>query len=340
MKLTASERLRRFYEVFPGDSQVLVIINADPDAIASAMAVKRLLWRKVANVVLSNINVIKRPDNLAMIRLLGINLIHLDQINPAQFTRKVIVDSQPDHNEAFADFNFDVIIDHHPNTDPKARFIDIRPNFGATASIMTEYLRAAKIKPSSKLATGLYYAIKTDTSNFERKTLIEDLKAFQFLFHHASPHISRKIEQSEITFDFLAYFKIALDTLREQKRKIFVHLGNIPNPDVCVVLADFFMRVSSVQWSIISGIFSDNVIVILRNDGIRKSAGKVAKEIFGQMGSAGGHQSMARAEIPCEMLKKQVDPDDHEAFLDWITAQMEKRAGKTIIHHENARTII
>ena len=73
MKLSAIERLRRFYKLFSGDDHVLIVINADPDAIASAMAVKRLLWRKVASVTISHINTIERPDNLAMIRLLGVD---------------------------------------------------------------------------------------------------------------------------------------------------------------------------------------------------------------------------------------------------------------------------
>jgi len=70
MRRSAADKLRRFYKNFSGEDRVLVVINADPDAIASAMAIKRLLWRKVAGVTISNVNVISRPDNAAMIRLL------------------------------------------------------------------------------------------------------------------------------------------------------------------------------------------------------------------------------------------------------------------------------
>ena len=328
MKLTASERLRRFYEIFSSDDQVLVCINADPDAIASAMAIKRLLWRRVAGVSISNINVIKRPDNLAMIRILGIKLIHVDQIKKEQYTKFVIVDSQPKHHESFLKFKYHVVIDHHPDTQPNIPYSDIRPPYGATASIMTEYLRSAKIKPSTKLATGLFYAIKTDTSNFERETLAEDLKAFQFLFQHANVHMTRKIEQSEITFDFLKYYKIALNDMKRRKDRIFVHLGTISNPDVCVLIADFFMRVSSIRWSIISGISTNKLVIVFRNDGIRKNAGKVAKESFGQIGSAGGHKSMARAEISVAELQTLVETTDGKKLMNWIIKQIEKNAGK------------
>ena len=96
------EKLRRFYDQFSGNDHVLIVINADPDAIASAMAVSRLLWRKVLNVTISNINTIKRPDNLAMTRLLNVTLTPFSELDPTQYSRIVVVDSQPDHNEMLA----------------------------------------------------------------------------------------------------------------------------------------------------------------------------------------------------------------------------------------------
>ncbi|MBW2564123.1 MAG: DHH family phosphoesterase [Deltaproteobacteria bacterium] len=328
MRPSAPEKLRRFYDQFSNNDYVLILINADPDAIACAMAVKRLLWRKVAGITISKINVIKRPDNLAMIRLLGVNLVHVDEIDENEFTKTVIVDSQPDHNVSFARFRYDVIIDHHPDTGVDAPFLDIRPKYGAASSIMTEYLRSTKIKPSAKLATGLFLGIKTDTNNFERQTQIEDIKAFQFLFKYANIHLARKIEQAELRFAFLKYFKIALQTRRMRKCKAIVHLGTVDNPDVCVLIADFFMRVNSVTWSIISGIYEKKLIVIFRNDGIRKNAGTVAHEAFGFIGSAGGHKSMARAEMPVADLKEHTDYKDDKILLRWIISRIERKTGK------------
>ena len=328
MAISNTEKLRRFYDQFAHDDHVLIVINADPDAIASAMAVKRLLWRKVAGVTISNINVIKRPDNIAMIRLLGVNLVPVKDIVKDSFSRFVMVDSQPEHNELFSRFPIDVIIDHHPETVVHARFLDIRPKYGATASIMTEYLRAAKIKPSKKLATGLFYAIKTDTDNFVRQTLIEDVRAFQFLYRHANLNLVSKIERSELRLDFLKYFEIALANRRIRKGRAFSHVGPVVNPDVCVLLADFFMRISSVDWSIVAGLYGNKLVLILRNDGLRKDAGKVAKESFGELGSAGGHKSMARAEIHLEVLKDEVNYENNQTLLKWIIRRVEKRAGK------------
>ncbi len=324
MGLSASENLRRFYKQFASDDQVLIFINADPDAIASAMAVKRLLWRKVVGVTITSVNQVDRPDNLAMIRLLGVKLVHISDIDTSRFNRYVIVDSQPAHHELLAQVNPHVIIDHHPETDAHAPFQDIRPSYGAVASIMTEYLRAAKIKPSAKLATGLYLAIKTDTHNFELQALAEDIRAFQYLFKYINRHLARKIEQSELKFEYLKYFQKAFQNMRRRKGRVFVHLGAVTNPDICVLIADFFMRISSVNWSIVSGLCGRRLIIIFRNDGLRTDAGKIAAKGFGAFGSAGGHKSMARAEIPTAKLKKFIDFRDDAKLLKWIKRQVVK----------------
>jgi nanoRNase/pAp phosphatase (c-di-AMP/oligoRNAs hydrolase) len=328
MTISAAERLRRFYSLFSGDDRVLIPINADPDAMAAAMAVKRLLWRKTAAVTIANINKIERPDNLAMIRRIGLTMIPFAKIVPAEHTRVVMVDSQPDHHPAFAGLEPQAIIDHHPVARTlQIPFVDIRPRYGATATILVEYLRAAKIKPSTKLATGLYYAIKTDTSNFERQTVMEDLNAFQFVFRHSNIALARRIESAEMRLDFLKFFKTALDVVRIRKGRAFVHLGPVLHPDVCVQIADFFMHIDAVSWSIVSGIYNRTFVVILRNDGLRRNAGTVAKQVFEKYGSAGGHKSAARAEFLLEALDQGIASDAGK-LARWITRQIEQHAGK------------
>jgi hypothetical protein len=80
---TPRERLRRFYARFNSEDHVLIPIVADPDAIASAMTVKRLLWRKVASVTIAHINEIKRTDNLVLIRLIGAVMVPFAKDRPA-----------------------------------------------------------------------------------------------------------------------------------------------------------------------------------------------------------------------------------------------------------------
>jgi nanoRNase/pAp phosphatase (c-di-AMP/oligoRNAs hydrolase) len=313
-----TEKLKKLLAQFTKDDCVLIPINADPDSIGSAMAMKRLLWHKVISVTISNINVIKRPDNLAMIRLLGAKVIPFEKIDTNAFNNFVLVDSQPIHNPNFSNLKFSVIIDHHPLTNIDASFSDIRPQYGAASSIMTEYLKAAKIKPSMRLATALFYGIKTDTSDFERQALPEDMRAFQYLFRFINVTLARKIEFAEITIQFLKYYKIALENMVIRGNRAYVNLGLVVNPDVCVLIADFFMKVYGIDWTFIAGLYKENLIIIFRNNGIRKDAGKLAQRCFGDIGSAGGHKSVARAEIPLDRVKDVVDYKTPSKLLSWI----------------------
>lgn len=323
MPTSNAERLKHFYARFQSKDQVLVVINADPDAIASAMAVRRLLWKRVAGVTLARINVIERPDNLAMVRLLNARLIHISQVALSQFDRFVIVDSQPDHHDRLAAFTADAVIDHHPGGKAVITgYADIRPEYGATSTMMIEYLKAARIVPAMKLATALYLGIKVDTGNFERRALMEDVRAFQFIYRYANVPLARRIEQEEIKRDYLEYFSRALEGRVIKKNKIFVHLGQVDNPDVCVIIADFFMRVSAMQWSIVSGEYDGVLVVIFRNDGVSRDAGKIARKLFGAMGSAGGHKGLARAEVPLDDFLKTAGLKSGRDIQDWIATRV------------------
>lgn len=329
MKRLAQEKLNRFLACFDSEDRVMIVINADPDAIASAMAVKRLLWRKVASVLIAHVNRIERPDNLTMIQKLGVKLLPFDTIDAAAFSKAVLVDSQPDHHESFGRIErFCAVIDHHPNTHFDADYVDIRPEYGATASILTEYLQAGGFAVSAKLAAGLLYAIKTDTRNFERPAIEADLRAFQFLFKRANLPLVRKIESSEIRPEFLRYFRYALQTYRLRHGKVFIHLADVTHADICVLVADFFMKVQTVSWTIVSGLCQDRLTVIFRNDGIRKNAGSLAQKAFGAFGSAGGHKSMARAEIPLQHLEHLIERPTDTRIIHWIMERVDGKQGR------------
>ena len=173
----------RLFQLFSHEDRLLILIDPDPDAIASALALKRLLWHRLTSCTIAPIRPITRPQNQRMVQLLSIALTPLQKLNPEEYNRKALVDNQPAHHKLFGHYHYDVIIDHHPRVpETKARLVDIRPEYGATSTIMTEYLREARIKPSLKLASALYYGIKTDTANFERPAGEPDVRAFHYLF--------------------------------------------------------------------------------------------------------------------------------------------------------------
>lgn len=135
------------------------------------------------------------------------------------------------------------------------------------------------------------------------------MDAFKYLYRFASMHILRKIESSEMMRGMLPKYRRAMERLIFMRDIAFVHMERVDNPDLLVLIADFFMKIAEIQWSIVSGVYEKNLVVILRNASFHGDAGKTARKIFGRWkGSAGGHRNAARAEIPLENILD--DPED------------------------------
>jgi len=304
-----TEKSQKLMEAVSSDDSLGIVINADPDAMASALALKRLFWRKIRKVEILHVNVIDRPDNLAMIRMLNVKQRRIRSMRGRKLTKWAMVDSQPSHYPPFKDHPFDIIIDHHP-IDPasKAVFMDIREGYGANATIMTEYLKSLKVVPSARLATALFYGIKTDTGNFVRDSLSNDINAFKYLYQYANMNTIKKIESSELSRHALKDFRTAIEGLVFIGNMAYVNMGEVKNPDTLVIIADFFMKLAETEWSIVAGLYDQKLIVILRNAALRGNAGKTAKKLFEPWGgSAGGHRSAARAEIPIQQITARID---------------------------------
>ncbi len=298
-------KIKDMIGLFKKSERLLIFINADPDALASAMALKRILYRKVQTVAIAHVNEISRPDNLAMIKLLRIPTLKLTPPLAAQYDRFALVDSQPHHHPGFAKFDFSIILDHHPlnkENPATATYKEINPDYGATSSLLTEYLYNLKIRPGKLLATALIYGIKTDTQSFERKFCDVDIRAFRYLTKFYNPLLLQKIVRSEFHKEWLKYFSLAFRKVKLLGHGASVFMGKVESPDILVILADFFLRIHNISWDMVSGIHQESLVVIFRGDGLRKDMGKMASQMFGDLGPAGGHKQMARAEIPLDAI--------------------------------------
>ncbi|MFQ5768412.1 MAG: bifunctional oligoribonuclease/PAP phosphatase NrnA [Acidobacteriota bacterium] len=302
----ATRRLvRRYQEDFQKAEKVLILLHddPDPDSLAAALALRAILGRKRQTAVIGSFQPVTRPENLRMVEMLDIQVVTLKEKDVDQFDRIAVLDTQPHFwGDRFP--KVDLVIDHHPpQKGYKARFKDLRTRLGATSTILLEHLRAAGVQISERTATGLLYAIKTDTMNLERGTDPADLRSFAYLYVRANLNILRKIEGGGVTMERLAF----IDKVRQQHLFedgfLYAHLGPIPRDDLAPSLADFFLQLDDVKWCAISGEVGGQVTLSLRNLGHQKSAGEVVKAVFGDIGSAGGHRSAAKAVIPLDRFR-------------------------------------
>lgn len=287
-------------EYLQGTKTVYILIygNVDPDAVGSAWALKELLKAQGVSADIGYTGEIGRLENETMITALRMPISPVDRETLEEADKVAIVDAQP---EFFKDYDLprcDIVIDHHPRkSDKQTEFSDIRPRCLATASILTEYLIEAEIPIHKRLATALYHGIQVDSKGLRRSATTVDQMALDFLDSRIDHSLLRRVELSQYSLGGLDYFSIALAKRRYAKNRVYAHLGALSSADICSQVADFLIRVRDIHWAIVSGVVNNTLIIVFRCDGRAKNAGKLAQEAFGEIGSAGGHKTMGRAEI-------------------------------------------
>jgi len=299
-------RVQQYQRYFSDADRVLILLHndPDPDAMASGLALRSLLRRTKATAIIGAVQGVTRPENLRMANLLDIQVERLAPADLESFDRIAMVDVQP-HYFSGAVNRVDLVIDHHPETPGwSALFKDIRSDYGSTCTILTEHLRAVDANISERTATAMLYAIKSDTLFFNRQANRVDLDAFSYLYPLADAALIRKMEGAEITLERLEYVVRATrdGQMREQVYSAF--LGDTLREDFVPYVADFFLQLEDVKWTIISGIVGDTLIISVRNLGYSRNAGEFVRKVFGPIGSAGGHRAMAKAVVPVAAFRE------------------------------------
>jgi nanoRNase/pAp phosphatase (c-di-AMP/oligoRNAs hydrolase) len=313
-------RVDRVRQHFASAERVLIMMqdDPDPDAIASALALKTLLGRSKAQASIATFGTITRPENRAMLRVLEIDVEQIKPRSVGEYDMVAMVDTQPSFfEEPFGEV--DLVIDHHPEEIPaRAQLKDIRPAYGATSTILTEYLRAADVRVTQRLATALLYGINADTLHLERGATRADMEAFTFLHAHANHSALRRIERPELSNAALDVLAAGIARRRIADGVVFVHLGAVGYPELVAQFADLFLQVEGVEWSVVSGIVEADLHVSVRNVGYVRAAGDVVRLAFSTLGSAGGHRSMAKAVVPLRDWRRHVGDTTDDALARGI----------------------
>jgi len=313
-------KVQQYQRFFSDAERVLILLHndPDPDAMASGLALRNVLRRTKQTAIIAAVQGVTRPENLRMVNLLD---IHVDVITPEQvseYERVAMVDVQP-HYFSGAINHVDLVIDHHPEQSGySAVYKDIRADYGSTSTILTEHLRAVDANISERTATAMLYAIKSDTLFFNRQANRVDIEAFSYLYPLADAALIRKMEGAEITMDRLEYVLKAKQNGRMVEQVFCAFLGTSPREDFIPYVADFYLQLENVKWTIVFGIVNDSLVMSVRNLGYTRNAGEFVRKYFADIGSAGGHRAMAKAVVPLRAFRDKFGNLQADGFTDRV----------------------
>ena len=307
------ERLALLFEVVASKQPVLILPHnePDPDAIASAVALDGLLAEKAGvESTIGYRGIIGRAENRALVRYLGEPLHPVSQEDLAGFPAIALVDTQPGtgNNALPAERTATIVIDHHPlrEATATASFADVRPEVGATSSILTLYLQVAGIEPDPRLATALFYGVKSDTMGLSRGVGADDLAAYLYLQPRIEAPALVEIENAQVPAAYFRSFDATLRAVRIYDGVVVAYVGWMDYPDLAAEMADLLLRLNSSQWVICMGAYQEQLILSLRTRNPKLGAELLVvslvkdASVATREGTAGGHGRSAGGQIPLE----------------------------------------
>ncbi len=304
--------------LLPAKSVLIVAHDyPDPDCIAAAYGTMELMrhWG-VENAVITFGGFVGRAQNRAMIRFLNIESVPFPLIEPTDFDRIIMVDCFPGRGNVSMneDIEVDAVLDHHLDSAPidAPFFSDIRKDLGATSTLVTRYLIESGVPISPRLATALFYGIKTDTRDLGRDHLTEDLESYRMLFNLMDYKLLSAIENPDRDIEFFRLLHSAAESVICYDTIGYIHLGTISSPDYVAEMADFFHRLDRIEYMICSAKFKKSIYYSIRTKQ-EFTAGPSAEQI-GRMlgGSGGGHGKIGAGRIP---LNAQTAEEGLDSFI-------------------------
>jgi nanoRNase/pAp phosphatase (c-di-AMP/oligoRNAs hydrolase) len=312
-ELPARLKLEELLRVAKGKRRGLILThdNPDPDSIAAGIALAHLLERKTGMDVRAGYGgIIGRAENIALVKVLKLPIVPVSQVVFSEYDFLALVDTQPSiGNHALpARYIADAVVDHHPlRTDSiYSPFADVGGDFGATSTMLVEYLRAAKLEPSVEVATALFYGIKTDSRDLGRQTTDADIDSYLWLFPRVDKQLLARIEHPDLPPQYFRLYQTAFERSLVYGSAIVADLEEVYSPDMVAEVAERLLSLEGMKWSLAYGTYRGQLYFSLRTRDRRMNAGRLIREICSDWGgSAGGHGSMAGARLPLPQRRAQ-----------------------------------
>ena len=315
------ELIERLQAVVRGRRFLIVTHNnPDPDAIASTWAFADLLARRFrVDSTIAYGGFITRAENRAMVQILRIDLRPIGEVDLRNFHAAALIDTQPGfRNHALpAALSPSIVIDHH-RMHPRSQaveFSDIRPGYGSTSTIVTEYLLQAGLSLPRRLATALYYGIRSDTSDLGREASEADFRIAISLYPSVHHRWVATIAHPPLSREFMVDFDRALHEARIYGDVILANLGYLKTTDMVARMADFFLQIGDVRWSLVFAQDGKHLVFSLRTKRRKQNAGRMAQRLVKGWGAAGGHDQVAGGQIPLEGFPSSREENLAEAFV-------------------------
>ena len=301
---TTGAQLAQLKAVLTGRRRMAIVLqdNPDPDALASAAALMYLVQHLAdLRCEIVHSGTVGRAENRALVQYLDLALHQAEQVQWDRFDLLAMVDTQPQmgNNCLPRDLTPHIVIDHHPckKATYKVPFRDVRNPYGATSTMLYEYLQKAGLPVEPTLATALFFGIRSDTQDLGRDCIGADIEAGQALFMLADKRALSDIQRGHVQRSYFRLLTQALVNTRVYRDAAVSNLGLLDNADMIAEIADLLLRDDRITAVLCYGFCDNKLRLSIRTRGRGRRADQLAKRVASHLGTGGGHPNYAGAQI-------------------------------------------
>lgn len=313
---------------------VLVHPKPDPDAMACAVGVKHIAEDAGTPATIQYPGQIRHQENRAFRTVLELDLDRIRAARDLAADDVVLVDhNRPRGFEGAGGVDPLAVVDHHPGDGEGTGFTDVRPDYGACASIVAEYLAdlgAELGEPdadgpigadepidadgpaadgglvvTSALATGLVYGILSDTKNLTRGSSGADFAAIEFLYPGVDEDLLDRIANPEVDAEVLDVQSRAIRAREERSPYAVSDVGPVDNLDTIPQAADELINLEGISALVVVGEKDGSLHFSGRSRDDRVHIGRALESAVDDipMAGAGGHARMGGGQVSIDHME-------------------------------------
>jgi len=301
--------------------------NPDPDCIASALAVRAIAEEMgVDETDILYGGEVSHQQNRAFVNLLEVSMSEFEDADLSEYDTVGFVDHavKGANNPVPEGFEVDFVIDHHPpDNGVDARLADVRQDYGATTTILVEYLQELDVTPEKNVATALLFAIRSETLEYLRGTTPKEYEASKYLHGLADIDLLGRMTNPAFTPETLDTIGTAVRNREVRASTVVSGVGVISERDALPQAADYLTRLEGVATVLVFGIVEDEIDISARSNDERINLDRVMDDAFGDVGSGGGHREMAGAQVPLGVFADMAESE--ERMIKLVNEMVKKR---------------
>jgi nanoRNase/pAp phosphatase (c-di-AMP/oligoRNAs hydrolase) len=316
--------------------------HPDPDSIGSALAHKRICERFGVSASIAHVLPISRAENRALIKLLNVPMIKVTESEDLEgYGYLALVDASASEQSIKLPESLKLltVVDHHrPPAIPKAPFVDIRHDVGATCTIYAEYSErgvgafGADGNDDAAVATAMFFGIQTDTDDFGYATPA-DFRAAAYLKPYCDSETLSRVGRRAMTAEAMEAVGRALTDLEVIRDFAIAGVGRVSgsNRDAIPMAADFVLRREDIDTVLVFGIVEDRIDGSLRTRRASVDPATFMQAAFGDDSQGrpygGGRADMGGFRIPLGPIS---EADDDEALWQIVREVVRQRVARVV----------